>query len=408
MIKSIGLIDFDVLSQQKYIAPNYDLGLTYAYLKQDPNILVRLVSSFNEENLKLYDKLYIFKQSKYLGHPSRLIYNYYKKDVEEYGPGFINREQRPFFKETLYMKPDFTCYNNMLTFSAKNPRHPIAWKLRKAITAKQKQQVRLYEIVEGEYLRRDFPENYKRLVVHDDPNILFNDKKQTELIDDLFKEGYKITFIQPLDISLLKDTNIIERVITDSKMATLRGNLMISSYNDSSLFFVKYFITHKCKEANVLVLFDKGKTDDYYFRTMLELNYYNNKTHYTLRMRPYWDKEIVTHSPLTRCMYRFLYKTPYLMSFYEFVFYTSCKNLKVPERLINTNEETYGFILSKYGMDELLMELEDWLLRNPSYEAHVFIGGSSDYKKERLKAYNARKHKYAFDISQEGGNYNEK
>ena len=48
---SIGLIDYDATVQRKYKAPNYDLGLTYAYLSKDPNVSVRLVSSLTERNL---------------------------------------------------------------------------------------------------------------------------------------------------------------------------------------------------------------------------------------------------------------------------------------------------------------------------------------------------------------------
>ena len=399
MIKSIGLIDYDAIAQKKYIAPNYDIGLVYAYLKNDPNISIRLVTSLKPNNLIKYDILYIFKQSKYLAHPSSLIANYYNYNIHEYGPGFINRDSRPYFKETYYIQPDFTCYNPIIAFSAEHPKHPYAWKTNHAVKAQQHQQVRLFEQINGEYLRRDFPQQYKRLIVHDDPLILLNNTEQLETVNDLINQNYHLIFVQPLDISLLKDTNIIERVINDSNLASMRSNLIISQWNDNVSFFINYFLNHKCKKTDVLVLFEKGKSSNYYMRVMLDLNYYNNKTGYVLRMRPYWDKEAVMNSSLTHCLYRFLYEKPYLMSFYEYVFYMGCKNLKVPERLINTNEETYDFILSKYGMDKILVELEDWIVENPEYEEHVFIGGSSNYEKQRRKSYDARRSKYAFGRS---------
>ena len=402
MIKNVGLVDFDPIANNKYIAPNYDLGLTYAYLKQDPNISVKLVTSLNENNLDRYDKLYIFKMSKLLPHPSGLIKNYYNRNISEYGPGFINRERRPYFKETYYLQPDFTCYNPILSFSVNNPKHYYAWKVGNAIKSKHHQQVRLFEEYEGEYLRRDFPQQYKKLVVHDDPNILFNNSEQLKTVNDLINQGYHLTFIQQLDISLLTDTNIIERVITDSNLATLRKRLVISQWNSQAEFFITYCLSHKCKKLDVVVLYEKGKNDDYYLRSMLTLNYYNNLTNYMLRLRPYWDKAVVMKSPLTHCLYRFLYETPYLMSFYEYVFCIACRNLKVPKDLIRTDEETYDFILSKYGMDDLLIELEDWLISNPEYEEHVFIGGSSKYEKQRRKAYDARRSKYAFGTSPNG------
>jgi hypothetical protein len=146
-----------------------------------------------------------------------------------------------------------------------------------------------------------------------------------------------------------------------------------------------------------MVLFEQGKRSDYYLRAMLDLNYYNQKTGYYLRLRPFCDKEVVMLSSLTHCAYRFLYETPYLMSYYEYVFYMGCKNIQVPEKLIRTNDEVYDFILSKYGMPELVRELEDWLRRNPEYEEHIFIGGSSKYEECRRKSYDTRRSHYAFD-----------
>ena len=61
MIKLIGLLDYDALYQRRYIAPNYDLGLVYGYLKQDPNVNVRLITTFNENNLKKYDEIILMK-----------------------------------------------------------------------------------------------------------------------------------------------------------------------------------------------------------------------------------------------------------------------------------------------------------------------------------------------------------
>ena len=402
MIKSIGIIDFDAICQKKYVAPNYDIGLIYNYLKQDPNVSVRLVTSLKENNLDKYNELLIFKKSKYLPHPSAIIQKYYNKNIKEYGEGFINRPARPFFKETLYSKPDFSCYNPILSFSFYNPSHPNAWSLNRAMKSAKRQQIRLYEKVEDEYLRRDFPTKKKMLVIHDDPTVLLNEPEQLETVKELFDKKYHLFFTQPLDISLLKDTNIIERVIIDEKFASLRNDLIISEHNDKADYFIGYYLNHKCKKTDVSVLYEKGKSKDYYMRSMLDLNYYNNKTGYILRLRPYWDKEIMLGSSLTHCLYRFLYEKPYLMSFYEYIFYISCRNLKVPNKLIRTNEETYDFILSKYGMDKLLMKLEDWILENPDYEEKVFIGGSSNYEEQRRKAYDPRRSKYAFRGSSNG------
>lgn len=397
MIKLIGLLDYDALYQKRFIAPNYDLGLIYGYLKNDPNINVRLITTFNENNLKKYDEIFIFKLSSHLSHPSSVIKNYYKLNIREYGNGFMNREQRPHFKETFYAQPDFTCYNPILQFSVDKPRHPMAWNVKKAVKSRLYNHIRLYENFDGEWLRRDLGYSKKKLAIHDNPADLLNDPEKVKVLDELSAQGYHLFFVQPLDISQLNNTNIVERVITDSKWATLRTRLLITNTNEIALWFVDYFVEHKCGKTDVMVLFEQGKKSDYYLRAMLELNYFNQQTGYSLRLRPYCDKEVVMLSSLTHCAYRFLYETPYLMSYYEYVFYMGCKNIQVPEKLITTNEEVYDFILSKYGMPELVRELEDWLRKNPEYEEHIFIGGSSKYEECRRKSYDTRRSYYAFD-----------
>ena len=396
MIRLIGLMDYDCLVQKKYIAPNYDLGLVYAYLKTAPNINVRLITSLSPQNLNKYDEIYLFRQSKHLGHPSRAIPNYFRMNIKEYGPGFNNRELRPYLQETYFLQPDFTCYNPILQLSVDQPSHKLAWNVKQAVKSKYYQHVRLFQSLNGELLRKDIGFNKTKLAIHDDPVLLLSTKSGQDLLKELIDQKHQLFFIQPLDISLLEDTNIIEQVITDSNLATLRNRLMISVMNSSALWFINYFINHKCKRTNVLVLFEKGKEKDYYVCSMLDLHYYNHRTGYKLWLRPYHDREIVQTSPLAHCAYRFLYKTPYLMSFYEYIFYMGCKNDKIPEKLIRTTEEIYDFIFTKYGMPELVRKLEHWLTYNPEYEEHVFIGGSSNYEKCRRKTYDARRSKYAF------------
>ena len=119
-------MDYDVLRTKYYVAPNYDLGLVYNYLKQDVNLNVRLISSPSPANLEQYDKIYIFKQSPFIPHPSGFIKDYYKLPIEEYGPGFIDKPLRPFLIETREMLPDYSCYNNMILFSLDKPKNKIA------------------------------------------------------------------------------------------------------------------------------------------------------------------------------------------------------------------------------------------------------------------------------------------
>lgn len=396
----IGLMDYDSLIQHKYQGPNYHLGLTYAYLKQDPNKTVRLITSLTQKNLSKYDKIYLFKNSKLLPHPSGQIANYYQLNLEEYGNGFLNAEARPFFLETLYIKPDFTCYNNILQFSVDKPKHPMAWKLDRALKSKRHQQILLYDKVDEEYLRRDIPTpQFKYLIIHDDPNVLLNNTQMLNTLEELWEAGYHTQFSQPVDISRLIDTNMLERLITDKKLVSLRKNVIATKLNDKLQYLVDYCITHKCKQTEVLVLFERNKSSHYYMCMMLSLNYFNNKTGYSLRLRPYYDKTIVMTSALTHYLYRFLYEKCYLMSFYEYIYYIAYRQLQVPEQFLRTTEEMHAYVMERWGMPDLLKALEDWIILNPEYEEHIFIGGSSNYERERRKAYDSRRSKYAFTTS---------
>lgn len=126
MIRLVGLMDYDAIVQKKYTGPNYDLGVTYAYLKNDPNISVRLIASLDIQNLEKYDEILIFKLSPYLAHPSGVITNYYTLPIKEFGEGFLRKPIRPDCTETRYIKPDFTCYNNILKLSINNPKHTLS------------------------------------------------------------------------------------------------------------------------------------------------------------------------------------------------------------------------------------------------------------------------------------------
>lgn len=409
MIKLIGLLDYDALSQRKYSIPNYDLGVTYAYLSKDPNISVRLITSLANANLDKYDEIMIFKLSPYLGHPSRFIKNYYKYNIQEFGQGFINRPERPYLLETREIYPDFKCYNAIIRFSAEYPDSPSAWKFDFRLAKSNKYSIKLYEKVEGEFLRKDFPPpQCKNILIHDNVTDIFTHSNQLETLQHLLNDNYRIMYAQQLDISLLKDTNIIEQVLTKPKYASLRKNLYLSKVNDNYEWLIDYFTTHKCKKTSVSVRFEQGKNQNYYFTNFLRLNYYNAITYYTLRLKPYFDREVAYGSALTHYAYRFLFERPDKMSFYEYVFYLECGRLNLPHAMVHTDEATYGYILSKYGMTNVLKRLENWIIENPQYKKYVFIGGSSEYEEQRKSTYDPRRSKYAFregadDSSEECG-----
>lgn len=399
MVTQIGLLDYDVLRTRYYVAPNYDLGLTYAYLKEDKNLNVRLISSPSPRNLEMYDKIYIFKQDKYMPHPSGYIKDYYKFPIEEYGPGFIDKPLRPNFLETKYMKPDFSCYNNMIMFSLNQPRHRIAWRLDKNARGGKYEPIRLYEDFEGEELRKDYPTR-KYCMIYDDPVTLINSQDKLGYIDKLIAENYHLLFAQTLDISRLNDTIILERVLTEKKYAPLRKRLVASQINENIEWLVNKIVSKEwTRKHTILVKLPVDTTVEQCFETMLMMNYYAHKTNYKINLRPLWEKGYLESNDLALLAYRYLSGKPHYMSYYEYVFNISYLRKGVQKELIHTGTDRYEYIFSQYGMSPLLELLEKWLRIHPQFEEHVFIGGSSNYEEQRRKYYDAGRGQITFRTS---------
>lgn len=397
MIKLIGLIDFDVSSGGKYKYPNYDLGVTYRYLSADPNVEVRLVGILSEKNLLKYDEIYVFKRAPYRGHPLYKIPNYYKLNVKEFGQGFTNRPARPFIKETWSLRPDFSCYNKMIKFSTDNPHHYMAWRLDKATKTTHKDHIKLYDKLENEYLRKDFPGKAKRLIVYDDLNALVNNINQFETLMQLLDKGYQIKYAQELDISKVTNTNIIERIASDDRLAAMRKVIIASEENESFRQYVQLVITNE-KRSDIFVILRPGMNQSYYMHEMLRMLdiYYKTKT--TVSICPIWimgDLPYLAHS-----LYEFLYKKP-KVSFYEYVFFRQMQIAGVPKGSFRRDEALHGQLLEQYGMSDSLYYLEDWLRRNPQFKECVFKGGLK-YERQRKQAYDKRRSKFAFDTRSNG------
>ncbi len=397
MSRKIGLIDYDVMFSRKYEVPNYDLGVTYSFLKKDKNYLVRLVAIAAPKDLSQYDEIYIYKKSKYLPHPSFVIKDYYKLPIREFGAGFVNREIRPFFKETREERPDFTCYNAILRFSMEKPNHPKAWKLKPLTNFSQYQHLKLYEQVGNEYLRKDIPnQKNRKIVIYDDLEVLFNSSIQVDFLKELLSKNVIVCFANLLDISLLKDTNILEWIAVEKNFSSIRKKLFASEIDENIEWLANYLIERKKGFFNIKVLLPQGKTKKYYMNILLYMNYLNNKSNYNMRLRPYSDASTISNYPLVVAAFRFLYQKPFLMSFYEYLFYVGCKTVGVPKELIKTKEDNYDYIMNKYGMPNLIQEIENWLVLYPEDKEFIFIGGSSNYEQIRRKYYDPRRGKIAF------------
>ena len=399
MVTQIGLMDYDVLRTRYYTAPNYDLGLIYAYFKEDRNINVRLISSPSPNNLSQYDKIYVFKQSPYIPHPSGYIKDYYKYPIEEYGPGFIDKPIRPFQSETRFMLPDFSCYNNMLMFSLEKPNHRLSWRIDKQAKGGKYKPIRLYEVFDGEELKKDYPTD-KYCMVYDNPVDILNNKEKLAYFNELVDQKHKILFAQSVDISALNDTNIIEQVLKEPRYSPFRKRMIASEINDNIEWLVNKVMSKEYGKTNtIMVKLPVNKSPEICFEILLSMNYYNHKTHFRLNLRPMWEKGYLENFDLALLAFRYLAEKPYYMSYYEYVFNISYLRKGVQKELIHTGEDRYEYIFSQYGMSPLLILLEDWIQEHPQFEEHVFIGGSSNYEKQRRKYYDTSRGKIAFRTS---------
>lgn len=399
MIRQIGLMDYDVLRTKYYVVPNYDLGLIYAYYKDNKNYNIRLISSPHPNNLSQYDKIYIFKQSPHIPHPSGYIRDYYKLPIEEFGPGFIDKPLRPLLLETRDMSPDFSCYNNMLLFSMNKPKHSLSWRIDKMARGGKYQPIRLYEDFQGEELKKDFPRE-RYCMIYDDPAELLNNKEKRRYIDGLIAEKRHLLFAQTLDISSLNDTNILEQVFMKSKYAPFRKRLVASKMNDNVEWLVGKVLRQEiAKTGTILVKLPTDVSPQACLETMLIMNYYNHQSRFRVNLRPMWEKGYLEDNDLAYLAFRYLAEKPYYMSYYEYVFNISYLRKGVQKELIHTGEDRYEYIFQQYGMSPLLVLLEKWLSIYPQFEEHVFIGGSSDYGKQRRKYYDAGRSEIAFRAS---------
>lgn len=387
MVTQIGLMDYDALRQRYYIVPNYDLSLVYAYLKNDKNLNVRLISSPYIDNLKQYDKIYVFKQSPFMPHPSGWIKDYYKLPIEEFGPGFINKPLRPYFTETRYMEPDCSCYNNMILYSLSKPKSRLAWRIDKKARGGKYQPLRLYEEFEGEDLKKDFPTS-KYGMIYDDPVDILNNKDKWEYYNSLLEKGHRFLFAQTVDISRVNDTILLERVMNETKYANFRHRLIASKINDNVEWLVNQVLSNQYnKRVLILVKLPTDSTPEKCLETMLLMNYYNHKTRFKISLRPMWEKGYLEDNVLALLAFRYLTSKPHLMSYYEYVFNIAYLGKGVPKDLIHTGEDRYEYIFTHYGVAPKLRMLEDWLHAHPQFKEHVFIGGSSDYEEQRRKTY---------------------
>lgn len=278
----------------------------------------------------------------------------------------------------------------MILYSRDHLYSKISWKISVGAIGKKYQPVRLYEIFDGELLRKDIPTE-KYICIHDNPADIVNNKESWDLYNDLINSKHKILFAQSLDISLLKDTNILERLVYDKRYASIMKDLMASDLYSNVEWLVSQIINSENKlQGYIKVNIPPGLDNSKVLRTLLLMGYWNAKTNRQVRLSPAWGKEYYKTNDLVLCAFNYLLKKPHLMSYYEYVFNIAYLAQGVPKTIIHTREEQYEYIYSHYAPPRLLIKLEEWIEKNPDCKEYVFIGGSSDYEEQRRKYFNIR------------------
>lgn len=390
-MKNIGLLDWDVLYSKYYRAPNYDLGVTYAYYKNDRDVNIRLISSYNKTNLEQYDKIYVFRNSKVIPHPSAKIENYYSYPIEEFGPGFMDRPLRPNELDTKFIRPNFKCYNNMILYSRDHPKSKIKWNISRLARGGKYEPVRLFEKFGNEDLRKDIP-TQKYLMVFDNPLDIINDKEKWNLYEDLLNKKHKIIFTQSLDISQVNDTNILERILFDKKYASIRKELAASDLYSNVEWLINQYRDKKTKvPVPVNVYIPPNLTRSQILRPILLMSYWRAKTNNLVKFRPMVGVDYYDSDKLVLYALNYLKNSTLYMSYYEYVFNIAYIRLGVPQSLLSTGEEKYDYVCSHYGVSHLMIELEKWIEDNPDCIEYVFCGGDSNYENTRRTYFNTRR-----------------
>lgn len=193
----IGIIDFDLISTKKLC--NYNFGvllLSSYYLEQ--GIKPRLIVDISLDNLKTYDKIYIFKDFKTPILPINMIEGYYSLPIEEYGNGFKNKKEYPELYGIDYTIVNTNIYKPLLYYIEQGGK--LFKDCRKE--PNNSQHTRFFLQEENEVLIRDL-RNSGKFVVYDDPLLFFSTDIGIKKMTKIIKNG-KIYFVKPINISKIK------------------------------------------------------------------------------------------------------------------------------------------------------------------------------------------------------------
>lgn len=94
------------------------------------------------------------------------------------------------------------------------------------------------------------------------------------MYNNLIENKHKILFAQPLDISLLNDTNILERIVQDKKYTSIMKDLMASDLYVNVEWLVSQIIKNEIKsQVHIKVNIPPGLDNAKVLRTLLLMGY---------------------------------------------------------------------------------------------------------------------------------------
>lgn len=410
MAINIGLIDWDASVSKTLAMPNYDLCVTYAHLKRDPNISIRLIISLDYENLRRYDKIYLFTAITSHVNPSGVIPHYYDLPIEEYGSGFQDKPLRPNLLETRTIEPDRTCYNPIIQLSTERPKYKWSWKLTKSCLKKKYIPIRLYEKFDGEWLRKDFPTS-RYCVIYDDPTELLNDPAKRQVFLGLLDNHHRLMLASLLDIAKLNDTSILERIVTDPYCSRIRRMLCCSSVCEPLRKLASWYVAIQPRyPLNIKFSIPVVEDGDQCFEQLLELIGIYQKTEYKVRFKVGWDRAKLQYHRFALLAYNYLLLAHqhkrFRQSFYEYIMFYSYRWTGAPS-IMFLSPDGFEHLVDTYGPIQFLIGVEDYIAAHPETEEIFFLGGRSTYERIR-KQHQPGRGNYAFttsanDISEEFG-----
>ncbi len=396
-MQKIGLIDYDTSFARTYFFPNYDLGVTYAHYVKEPNTSVRLITTLTPENLSGYDLIFLFRRSPLIPHPSGRIADYYKYPIRECGPGFPEAPLRPLLMETRELAPNFKCYNPILAFSLDNPKHASAWHLLVRTRKQNYPPVKLYEEVDGEILKKDFPPKGKS-TIHDDPMLIFNSPTRWADFCELGRSGRKFVFAQDIDINLIQDTNVLEQIVFSPTFASFGRTLGFSSVEGNAEFILKQYLDPETTRPHrsFYLWLDPSDTDNgaiekafkgmYYKHSCKKVDLYPAFT----RERKNWGNDLAHHA------INYFYKNKNNGSFYEYYLCISLLREGADIKSVFPGEAQIEYLLDKYGAPQSLISLEAYMQDRPGIFEGIFLGGQSNYEQQRRKYFDKGRSRFAF------------